>query len=147
MTVIVSELGSCSHWATGSKLTLPCHTTWIPQSLDIIPRSCDIALVVQYCPSTLGINIFLCLQNLVRIIVRPVEFVKKPVEKLWSKLQEGSVQTITGILWGVLCYLVSQNSPLLACCSRHIFTVYSQVALGQKPKLLWYALNDMPFKL
>lgn len=79
-------------------LILKGHRAWIPQSLDIIPRPCDISLPVLYCLSILAISKSLSLRNLVRICVRHVEFVKKPVDKTWRGLKK-NIPTIEGKVW------------------------------------------------
>lgn len=47
-------------------LGLQGHHVWIPRSLDIIPRPCDISCRVSHCPSILAILISLSLRSLVR---------------------------------------------------------------------------------
>lgn len=101
-------------------LSLKGHTAWIPRSLDVIPWACDISPAVLYCLSILAISMPLCLRNPVRIIVRHVEFVKKPVDKTWSELQEGNIQTIVGMLYVPLWHLPLSEFPLLSCLPQQV---------------------------
>lgn len=101
-------------------LSLKGHRAWIPRSLDIIPWPCDISLPVLYCLSILVISKSLSLRNPVRIRVRHVEFVKKPVDKTWRELKE-NIPTIGGIICVPLWHLPFSDFSLLSYLPQPVF--------------------------
>ena len=93
------------------------HTTWIPQSLGVIPWPCDMSVPVLYLP-------------LSQLFIRHVEFVKKPADTTRSERLEESVPTIAGMFYVALWHLSLRTPPppplsFLPQQVHMLFTFYS----------------------
>lgn len=96
-------------------LGLQGHHAWIPRSLDVIPRPCDISAVVLHCPSILAILISLSGRNLCQNVLN----LQGQHEVAWGELQRGSI-FLTGIFLPPFIQRMLQVTKLLSVLKKGI---------------------------